>query len=152
MRQENTKKIATTKERILQFVDYMKISKQLFYSETGLKRGVLDGDKLKSSIPDTFIASIIARYPELNVIWLLTGEGEMLNSPKKTNQTDTSDQCDENNIYRIKYYEILDKLVSVQEQLSKTQERLIESQQNFYKLQQELEQLKDQGGNIVVGA
>lgn len=72
-----TTNIATTKERILQFVEYKGISKQLFFKETGLKRGFLDADKLKSSIPDTFIANIVATYPELNLEWLITGEGDM---------------------------------------------------------------------------
>lgn len=49
-----------------------------FYEETAMKRGFLDGDKLKTSIPDTFIATIIATYPELNPVWLITGQGEML--------------------------------------------------------------------------
>jgi len=73
-------KIATTKERILQFIDYKGISKQKFFVETGLKRGFLDADKLFTSIPDIFIATIIAKYPEINLEWLLTGNGEMIKS------------------------------------------------------------------------
>ncbi len=71
-------KIATTKQRILQFIDYKCISKQKFFSETGLKRGFLDADKLETSIPDTFIAIIIAIYPEINIEWLITGNGPMI--------------------------------------------------------------------------
>jgi hypothetical protein len=73
-------KIATTKERILQFIEHKQISKQKFFNQTGLKRGILDGDKLKTSIPDTFIAIIIATYEELSPEWLLTGKGAMLRS------------------------------------------------------------------------
>ncbi|MCT4613619.1 MAG: S24 family peptidase [Marinifilaceae bacterium] len=72
--------IATTKERLLQYIDYLGISKNKFFQETGLRRGFLDGDKLKSSIPDTFIATIVAQYPELNIEWLITGKGQMLQS------------------------------------------------------------------------
>ncbi len=71
-------KIATTKERILQFIDYQGISKQYFFRETGLKRGLLDADKLDSSISDIYLAKILATYPRLNPEWLLTGNGEML--------------------------------------------------------------------------
>ena len=53
-------KIATTKERILQYIECKGISKQTFFKETGLKRGFLDADKLHTSIPDTFIATIIS--------------------------------------------------------------------------------------------
>ena len=73
-------KIATTKERILQFIEYKGISKQKFFQITGLKRGFLDADKLDTSIPDTFIATIIATFPELGIEWLITGEGSMLKS------------------------------------------------------------------------
>lgn len=79
-------KIATTKERILQFVDYKGISKSRFYEETGMKRGFLDGDKLQTSIPDTFIATIIAKYPEINLEWLITGEGSMIREPSPPTQ------------------------------------------------------------------
>jgi len=78
-------KIATTKERILQFIDYKQISKQKFFAETGLKRGFLDADKLNTSIPDTFIATIIASYPEINLEWLITGKGNMINEQKLLN-------------------------------------------------------------------
>jgi repressor LexA len=71
-------KIATTKERILQFIDYQGISKQFFFRETGLKRGLLDADKLDSSISDIYLTKILATYPQLNPEWLLTGNGEML--------------------------------------------------------------------------
>lgn len=74
--------IATTKERILQFIEYKGISKQTFFKETGLKRGFLDADKLQTSIPDTFIATIIATYPEIDPLWLLLGKGSMLKEKK----------------------------------------------------------------------
>lgn len=71
-------KIATTKQRILQFIEYQGISKQFFFNETGLKRGLLDADKLDSSISDIYLAKILATYSELNPEWLLTGQGDML--------------------------------------------------------------------------
>lgn len=74
-------KIATTKQRILLFIESKGITKQSFYQKTGMKRGFLDGDKLETSIPDTFVATIIASFPELDLEWLLTGKGEMLKSP-----------------------------------------------------------------------
>ncbi len=73
-----TMKFATTKQRILQFIDYQGVSKQFFFSETGLKRGILDADKLDSSISDIYLTKILAKYPSLNPQWLLTGEGTMI--------------------------------------------------------------------------
>ena len=78
MKKQNTKNIATTKERILQYIDFKGIGRTEFYKKTGLKRGILDSDKLKTAISDKFLANIIATYPEINPEWLLTGKGEML--------------------------------------------------------------------------
>jgi hypothetical protein len=69
---------ATTKERIIQFIDFKGISITNFLKETAIKRGFLDTDKLKSSVSDVFLTMIIETYPELNLDWLITGKGEML--------------------------------------------------------------------------
>ena len=69
---------ATTKERIIQYIDFKGIGVSNFLKETDIKRGFLDSDKLKSTVSDIFIAKIIATYPDINVNWLLTGEGEMI--------------------------------------------------------------------------
>lgn len=69
---------ATTKERIVYFIDKQGFSVKDFLSKTEIKRGFLDSDKLKATVSDVFIAKIIANYPELNLEWLLTGNGEML--------------------------------------------------------------------------
>lgn len=76
-----TTNIATTKERIVQFIDYKGIDKKTFFKETGIKRGFLDADKLKSTVSDVFLANIIANYNDVNLSWLLTGIGEMTNEP-----------------------------------------------------------------------
>lgn len=70
--------VVTTKERILQYIDYKGITLSLFFKKTGIKRGFLDTDKLKSSVSDVFLTKIIASFPEISIRWLLTGEGDML--------------------------------------------------------------------------
>lgn len=69
---------ATTKERIIQFIDFKGISITNFLKETKIKRGFLDTDKLKSSVSDIFLTMIIETYFDLNLEWLITGKGEML--------------------------------------------------------------------------
>jgi phage repressor protein C with HTH and peptisase S24 domain len=88
-------KIATTKERILQFIDYKCISRTLFFEKTGIKRGFLDSDKLNQAVSDDHIAKIIAIYPEVSIEWLLTGKGEMLKSksPTYNNVSDEQDKA-----------------------------------------------------------
>lgn len=68
----------TTKDRILQFIDFKGISKTTFLNETNIKRGFLDKDKLSASVSDLLIEKIISTYPEIDLLWLITGKGNML--------------------------------------------------------------------------
>jgi hypothetical protein B2_07877 len=63
------------KERILQFIDYKRLSKNKFYKETGLSNGILDK---QGGISSDSLEKIYCVYPEINLDWLLTGKGEML--------------------------------------------------------------------------
>jgi len=67
----------TQKERILRFLDYLGITKNKFYTQTGISNGTLDK---KSGITGDTIMKIHAVYPDLNLNWLIAGEGEMLKS------------------------------------------------------------------------
>ena len=67
--------ISPIKEKILQFIEFKGISKYKFYQETGITRGVLDKD---SGISEDNIAKFIAYADEINLEWLLLGNGEML--------------------------------------------------------------------------
>lgn len=69
---------ATTKERILEFIDFKGLKVKEFLEITSIKRGFLDSDKLNSSVSDIFLANIIAKFTDLNPIWLITGKGEMI--------------------------------------------------------------------------
>jgi hypothetical protein B2_07877 len=64
------------KERILQFIEYKRLSKNKFYKETGLSNGILDK---QGGISSDSLEKIYYVYPEINLDWLLTGKGEMLN-------------------------------------------------------------------------
>lgn len=74
---------ATTKERIIHFIDNQRIKPKDFLTKTDIKRGFLDSDKLKATVSDVFITKIIAKYPEINLEWLITGNGSMLKGPQK---------------------------------------------------------------------
>lgn len=69
-------------QRVIQFIEYKKISKYKFYQETGLSNGFLDkGENMGSDKCE----KIIYTYPEINPEWLLTGQGPMLkeDAPKQ---------------------------------------------------------------------
>ena len=62
----------------MQYLSFKGIGRSEFYAITGIKRGLLDKDKLKSAVSDTDIAIIIATFKELSPDWLLTGKEPML--------------------------------------------------------------------------
>lgn len=127
-----------TKDRILQYLKIKNISKPQFYSDLGIKRGLLDADKMNATVTDVIIAKIIVAYTDINPVWLLTGEGAMLKNessnpeitiaPTLNKQTSTSQQ--ENVVPYILY--------------EKLQEKLCEQATTIGKLQNELDNLKKQ--------
>lgn len=70
--------LVTTKQRILQYIHFKGFTVKDFLKKTKIKRGFLDSDKLKASVSDVFTTKIIAVYSDLNLYWLLTGEGNMI--------------------------------------------------------------------------
>lgn len=75
--QEEVQKISPTKQRILQFVDTLGISKRDFYAATGISRGTLESS---TGITEDTIAKVFATYPDLSPMWVVLGKGEMLNN------------------------------------------------------------------------
>ena len=75
--QEKLQKISPTKQRILQFVDTLGISKRDFYAATGISRGTLESS---TGITEDTIAKVFATYPNLSPMWVVLGKGEMLNN------------------------------------------------------------------------
>ena len=69
------------RQNLLTFLNYRQESKSDFYKKSNLSNGFIDklGDRL--SIKSQ--SRISKAYPELNINWLLTGEGEMLNNGQK---------------------------------------------------------------------
>lgn len=79
----------TVKDRIREYIEYKNISRYKFYKDTGVSNGYLD----KQGSPTTdIIAIILSTYKDLNIIWLLTGEGDMTISNSGGIQGDNSIQ------------------------------------------------------------
>lgn len=73
------------KGRVLQYIDFKQIEKSRFEKESGLSNGFVD--KIGDSIRSASLDKIRNGFPDLNIDWLLTGEGDMLkdNETKATN-------------------------------------------------------------------
>jgi hypothetical protein len=62
------------KQRILQFVDTLNISKREFYLNTGISRGTLES---QTGITEETITKVISKYQNISPTWLITGKGKM---------------------------------------------------------------------------
>ena len=71
--------ISPIKQRILQYIDTLGISKREFYAQTGISRGTLES---QTGITEETVAKFIVFYPQINATWLLTGSGSQFLSDK----------------------------------------------------------------------
>lgn len=67
----------TAKERILKYIDVKGITQYSFSQKTGLSNGFL---KSGSSLSVDNLRIISSTFRDLNVVWVVTGEGEMFTS------------------------------------------------------------------------
>lgn len=66
------------RERLIEFISKNGISKAEFERNSALSNGYVQ--KLKGAIGEGKLNGILNAYPQLNKVWLLTGEGSMLRS------------------------------------------------------------------------
>jgi len=73
-------------DRLIQFLNYRKISAYSFGRVCQVANGYLKKqEKGKGSIGSDIIERIHRSYPALNLVWLLTGKGNMLSSSQEDN-------------------------------------------------------------------
>lgn len=63
------------RERLLQYLEYKRVSKYKFYQITGLSNGFLDK---KGAIGSDKCELILSYFPDLNPEWFLLGKGDMI--------------------------------------------------------------------------
>ncbi len=68
----------TIKERILYLLDLKGVTKEKFFNQIGMTYGSFKGNAKKTPLNSNAVAKILTIFPEINPMWLLTGEGEML--------------------------------------------------------------------------
>ena len=72
-----------TIDRLIEFIEYAGISARQFDISIGAANGyTLRMKKNHASIGSDVIENIIKTYPQLDVVWLLTGEGKMIKEEK----------------------------------------------------------------------
>ena len=124
--QSNMQNISPIKQRILQFVANLGISKREFYSLTGISRGTLES---KTGITEDTLTKLFTTYPNLSPIWIFTGKVEKFQS-----------QQDEIPTYFAPEQNIEDKLLCI---IAKKDSEIRELAEEVGKLKQEILQLKN---------
>lgn len=76
--QENKQEKSPIKQNILRYLAQKGVSAYVFYKESGVTRGILQQN---NGISEDNIARFLAYAPDVNIEWLITGEGPMLSHP-----------------------------------------------------------------------
>lgn len=76
------------KERLIEFLEYKSISKSEFGRIIGVSSAFVTS--MRKSIQPDKVESIASNFPDLNINWLMTGEGDMLKAAKENESNDTS--------------------------------------------------------------
>lgn len=119
------KNFSNIRERILQIIEYKEINKRKFYQETGVSNGVLD--KKGTYSLDT-IEKIISTYSDINLEWLLTGNGLMTGNFSR-NDTSNSFPGNQDNSGKIML-----NLSALMVELAKSNTELITSHQKLLEI------------------
>lgn len=115
----------TLKDRLIEFIDYLNISRLAF--EQSIEKSNGWASKPGNTLRDDVRAKLTEVYPELNINWLLTGEGTMLkNGSQVVQHNQHGDNINGKTVKVTK--DSSDKLIEVileqSKQISKSQEQI----------------------------
>ena len=118
-------------ERIYQLIDYKKDSVYKISKEIGVSNGYFSKTKAKNgSVGGDIIEKIVNYYTDVNVEWLITGEGPMLKE-KQAPQANTPDD---------KYLQLLEEHnKTLKEQLKDKEEKEALYKEKIQELQQRMQ-------------
>lgn len=72
----------TLQDRLLRFIDTLEITVQSFEKQCGLSNAAVS--KMSDNTRMSTLGKISNTFPQLNISWLRTGEGEMLKAPDES--------------------------------------------------------------------
>lgn len=73
------------KDRILQLIERKRVPKGRTFAELGVTSANFRGRAKQTPLNSDCIARLFALFPDLNLEWLITGEGEMLKDDARPN-------------------------------------------------------------------
>ena len=81
--QENKQEKSLIKQNILLYLSKKDVTPYEFYKKSGVTRGILQQN---NGISEDNIARFLAYAPDVNVEWLITGNGDMLRTMQENKQ------------------------------------------------------------------
>lgn len=99
---------STVKDRIKLFLRYLNIGQNSFESKVGWSNGYINNTK---NISADKLNQVFNEYPQLNINWLITGKGEMIDTSALSDPTEqTIGMVEEGAVeYKNKYLEMLEE-------------------------------------------
>jgi hypothetical protein len=108
----------TVKERIKLFLQYLNIGQNNFESKVGWSNGYINNTK---NISADKLKPVTNEYPQLNLNWLITGKGEMIDLSFQSDPAEQSiGMVEEDAVeYKNKYLEVLEENRSLRIEIEK---------------------------------
>ncbi len=132
----------TIKERVLQIAEYKGFSKEKFFKKIGMTYGNFKGSAKKTPLNSDAVAKILTNFPEINPLWLLTGEGEMLK--QGGGETEKLEKMMQEIRGLQKQVELLEQIKVNSQKLIGAQDQVIASyKEKIQELQNKLQQLQE---------
>lgn len=101
----------TLKQRVIQYCDYAGIKISAFERRASLSNGYFN--QVKKDPSPSKLSQIKSIFPDLNIEWLLTGEGQMLNTqidqPAAGSDAMFTDGADYQTMKEMKLFEALER-------------------------------------------
>ena len=111
------------KERLVEFIEFLKIPVSQFEKKCGLSNGYVN--KIRNNLGSKKLSDILTQFPQLNKVWLLTGEGEMLNQNMQIGDG-TNIAGDKNSVNESRTVEMFLKEIAAQRRLAEKKDEQIE--------------------------
>lgn len=130
---------SSTKERLLKYIDSKHLNSNQFLEMSGLSKTYISN--MRQSIkPSTFDNNIAPAFPDLNKMWLLYGEGEMLLDKKEEQVIKTTSALfkdlpigDQLNLLHKEIADLRTELKREKEENAKNTEKIIDFIEEYFK-------------------